>query len=281
MLKRDAIVLVVLCGLVVLCAGAGRMHAKLVMCDANLKSIGEAMRMYCDSYDGKMPTLNPSFINGKWVDGNCIHAQYVCSMYDASATPNQVWLLLGCLLKAGLVSDGRTLYCPSAPGYMDEYLSYSNPAPWGSNLPNQMPNINGTGNIWLRITKGYIYWPQSTTLVTAGYHGVGGVLLDGNGYSRYKVGQPAPPYLASQLDPARAMVVDGEAQKDESGKYKVNALFGDGHIRYQLVPQYSGKWICPYQGSRPSGAIATEWYSDGVLWDNVTLMSNYMYLLQP
>jgi hypothetical protein len=274
--KRDAIVLIVICCVVVVCAGATR-GSKLLMCTTNLKKIGEAMPMYCDSYDGKMPTVS---------GGNYIRSHYVCATYDT--TTGQVWTMLGCLFKAGLVPDGRTFYCPSTRGWMDEYLAFSNPAPWGSNLDKQAPNPPGFGIIWLRITKGYIYWPQSTTMVTgsgSNLYGVGGVLLDSGGSSgaslRYKVGQPAPPYLASQLDSGRALVADCEGQKDDSTRYNVNTLFPDGHTRYQLVPQYNGKWICPYQVHRPADSVASEWYGDGTMWDNIAMMSNYMYLLQP
>jgi prepilin-type processing-associated H-X9-DG protein len=286
MRKRDAVVLAILVTFVVLNAGAFRMHSKVLMCTTNLQKIGQALPMYCESYDGKMPSMNlyVNYTDNKWHSENCERAHWAISQYQPGT--GQAWSGLGCLFKAGLTPDGRTFYCPSAAGYMEEYASYCSPAPWGSNLQLQMPNSPGNGNLWLRITKGYIYWPQGNQNVASSYiNPFDGKPLgypnSSNGYSRYKIGYPAPPLLYSQLAPSKAMAVDSEPQQDDGTNYKVNGLFGDGHVRYQLVPRYNGLWICPYQASRPATAIPSQWYGDGMLWNDITLVSQYVYQLEP
>jgi hypothetical protein len=57
----DAVVLISLCAIVVLAAGAmtlgGRMHAKTVMCQQNLRANGMALNQYVEDYQGNLPTL--------------------------------------------------------------------------------------------------------------------------------------------------------------------------------------------------------------------------------
>jgi prepilin-type processing-associated H-X9-DG protein len=300
MRKCDAVVLVVICGIALLSTGAmsvgGRMRAKTLMCTANLQKIAQAMAAYTDNYDGKMPTMNVYTYSGTWRAQNCIRVNYVLSQYSDGASPRQIWMLLGCLFKAGLITDGRTFYCPATTGAMEEFLSYSNPAPWGSSIQLQVPNSgpDGNGNMWLRARKGYIYWPQGKQMVTESFRNP----YDGqplgepdstNGWGRYAVGKPAPPLKFADLGPNYAYAVDGEGQRDDSGGYKINTLFGDGHVKYQFVPRFTdpatGKrlWICPYQGSRPANADPLEWYrqSDGYWWDSVTNICNYVYALEP
>jgi hypothetical protein len=240
--------------------------------------------VYWGTYDGKMPTMNAYGSGGQWYYGNCIRPHYVYSVYYAEATPNQEWMLLGCLFKAGMVPDGRTFYCPATNGSMDEYGAYSNPGPWGSNIDQQTPNIGpgATGNLWIRATKGYVYWPQGREMVKTGWI----TPYDSNPMPsvsswRYEIGKPASPFKASDLDTTKVMAVDGTPQRDSTGGYKVNTLFPDGHTNYQFVPKHGDKWICPYQGGRPLDMNPAEWYGDSALLDSVTKICNYMYAFQP
>jgi hypothetical protein len=291
--KADAAMLLLLTAAVVLAGGAfrigGREHAKMVMCSINQKSIGQAMSVYSDSYDGLMPYMETYTENGKWYGQNCMRAHFCISKYDYSA--GQVWQGLGGLFKAGLISDGRSFYCPSAPGAMDEYLSYSSPAPWGNNLQLQSPNNPGNGNVWLRITKGYIYWPQGRLPVLPGFRSPYspyplGYPESSSGWGRYAVGKPAPPLKYADLGPGYALTTDGTAHTGQTG-YQMVSLFGDGHVNMQKAQQYlrpsDGKllWIRAYQCGLPAGANPADWYGDGSTWDNVTMICNWIYMLQP
>jgi prepilin-type N-terminal cleavage/methylation domain-containing protein len=280
--------------------------AQRVQCGSRLKGIGSTMAPYADMYDGKMPAMEVNWGNGKYLTCNAIRAHFIYSKYDSSANPTQSWTLLGCLFKAGLIDSGKLFYCPATQGWLDEFNSYSNPAPWGSNLPAQAPNNPGNGNIWLRATKGYVYWPQgrkmltgnTTTILTpysqynlgsgndASFAG-SGVETSNNGWGRYKVGKPAPPIKYADIGPSYAFAADGEAHAVRGSGYMTGAAFGDGHTNLQRVPQYLDpadnklKWICPYQGHRPADANPAEWFGDGNLWVDATLIHNYMYALQP
>jgi prepilin-type N-terminal cleavage/methylation domain-containing protein len=266
--------------------------AKRLQCSSRLKGLGSSLQPYCDAYDGMMPLMNFEVVGGKWTFQNAIRAHFIYSAYDATATPKQAWLLLGCLFKAGLIDNGKLFYCPATEGWLDEYMSYSTPAPWGTNLDQQQPNIgpSATGNIWLRGTKGYVYWPQGRkmlkSLATTPYDSR--AFGDGSGWGRYAINRPAPPMKFADIGPSYAFATDGEAHTVKGSGYMCGAVFGDGHTNIQKVPQYKDtadggkvKWICPYQGHRPSDADPTEWYGDGTLWNGNTLICNYIYALQP
>jgi prepilin-type processing-associated H-X9-DG protein len=280
MRKRDTIVLVFLAAFAMVTAGAlrvgGSTRQKVMMCASSFRKIGAAVSVYCDTYDGKMPTMDGGSYSTT-PNSTFVKAFWLLSTYDVT-TSKQTWYNEGCLFKIGAIHDGTMFYCPTTPGAMSEYYSYSNPAPWGSNLQQQSPNNPGNGNVWLRMTKGNIYWPQSKVLATSADIS----RLGDNANLRYKVGYPMPVNKLSEMDTARAMIVDNQGLKDADGTYKVNALFGDGHVVFQPVPQYQGKWICPYNGGRPSDAIPAEWYSDGTtITTTQTMMCYYMYQFQP
>jgi prepilin-type N-terminal cleavage/methylation domain-containing protein len=261
--------------------------AKRLQCGSREKGLAASLSIYCETYDGLMPLMWPEDPANPptWKFTNSMRAHFVYSMYNASMSPNQIWLGLGCLFKAGNIDSGRLFYCPATEGWLEEYQSYSNPAPWGTNLPAQPGNTTiTTGNIWLRGTKGYVYWPQGRLMLKSTTK----TPYDSaafNAWSRYLVDRPAPPLKYADLCPSYAFATDGMAHQVKGSGYMVSAAFGDGHTNFQKVPQYNDagkmKWICPYQGHRPSDANPTEWYGDGDLWVTGTQMCNYVYALQP
>jgi hypothetical protein len=283
MRKRDVIVLVLICGFAVMSAGAlrrgGSMRARTLMCTVNMQKVGQGMSAYFGTYDGRMPVTWVSVTGGKRVSANCVRYHYMFSWYDdvSGVQPPQIWLQFGCLYKAGIVPDAETFYCPATEGSMDDYKSYGGHSPWG-----ELPQYGNPAPTYIRLTTGFAYWPQARGMVTgtSTLYGVDGVALTSNGYGNYRAGLPAPALKASDIDAGRAMAADNGPQPDGLGGYKVNTLFPDGHTNYQPVPRYDGKWICPSRGRRPTDVPESQWYGDGNLLDNVTMMSNYMYLLE-
>jgi hypothetical protein len=254
----DAVVLVGLCAAVVLTAGAmsigGRMHAKTVMCQQNLRCIGQALNQYVDKYNGGLPSLEKGTVYPY------MQHYYVIERSTSSDQSGPfTWYHLGCLFGAGLITDGRTFYCPRAAGGLDEYRQYASSSPWGT-LPQYLagtttPIPPNTSNQWLRTIKGYIYWPQSRSLMQS-YE----LPQYGNGlmYPLYAVGFPKPVLKAADLDPAKAIVADIVYHADGS-QYMTNAVFMDGSVVYQNVPQAgSGKKLyydyTQYGGSYDSPA---------------------------
>jgi prepilin-type N-terminal cleavage/methylation domain-containing protein len=275
--------------------------AQRLQCQSRLKALGATLSPYAEAYDGRMPNMNEYLVGNAWKHSNAIRAHFVYSDYNASASPNQCWILLGCFFKAGNIDNPKLFYCPATAGWLEEFNSYNNPAPWGTNIQMQAPNVSSTatGNMWLRGTKGYVYWPQGRKMVGPGFSHPydsqalgaqpGGTDGSTNGWGRYKVGKPAPPLKYSDIGPSYAFATDGEAHAVKGSGYKVGAVFGDAHVNLQLVPQYvvpaTGvkQWICPYQGHMPEDANPLEWYAQGnnTQWDDVTIICNYMYKLQP
>jgi prepilin-type processing-associated H-X9-DG protein len=231
----DAIVLVVLCAAVVLTAGAmsigGRIHAKTVMCQQNLRCIGKALNQYVEEYQGKLPTAEYTGSRGTYIT----HHYLMGTMnYTTGA---KTWFYLGCLFGQGLITDGRTFYCPATKGGLDEYLHYCSPTPWGT-LPQTINSQNGTGNEWLRVNMGYLYWPQSKDLADQTY--VNGYSM---AYYNYKVGYPKTPATADRVDTSKAIVTDKFFHVES--QYKANALFWDGSVAYRdNAKAADGKLIC-------------------------------------
>jgi hypothetical protein len=258
----DAVVLIALCAVVVLTAGAmtigGRMHAKTVMCQQNLRAIGQALNLYAEDYQGKLPTLER---------GTYTWHYYVLRAENPTGSGIYPWYHLGCVFGHGLINDARTLYCPATKGAMDEYIQYTNPAPWGT-MP-QMYNYQNQTNQWLRASKGYIYWPQSKDLATqmdvAGY---------GSGNTLYEVGCPKPATTLAKLDTSKAICSDSVYHFD-GGNYKVNGLFWDCSVRYQDVPKSAeGKWLY-YQQTTVFGEVVPA--SSEM---RLVTMAKWMWLLQ-
>ena len=79
--------------------------AQRIQCQSRLRNIAAAIGPYASTYDGKMPTMNAYAEGGRWITENCIRAHYIYSQWDASA--GQIWVLLGCLFKAGIIERSR------------------------------------------------------------------------------------------------------------------------------------------------------------------------------
>jgi len=246
-------VLIMVVVFVLLNAGAlhvgGRLRAKTLACRKNLKEIGTALVDFCDMSDGTLPALERD---------TYIYHYYIVRRETAPSSGVYKWLHLGCLYDAGLLSDGRTFYCPVAEGATDEYLIYSNPAPWGT-LPQVYNSV--VGNQWVRTREGYLYWPQSTTILTSA--------PTGEMWPNYEQGYPTSATAVTYLDQTRAVVADIVFHQEERGK--VNALFWDGSVVYQ---------------NGPTGADGTRWYFDSMQrpdgedgWELVKL-ARWMYALQ-
>jgi hypothetical protein len=281
MRKRDAIVLLLICGFVLLNAGAlrtgGSMRAKLLMCTTNMKKLGEVLPVYCDGYDGRMP-YPASVVQGGL---SYIKTPYeICMDPDRNATtPNDVWVNLGCLYKAELVSSGMLFYCPANPSGFAEYDSYcwsgsldasgnKVRVPWGTTY-----NWPTYASSWWHVSamKGYIFWPQSKHLLTQADFNVLSSQPGVNPAVRYRVGLPATPANFSDMNPNKAF--SGDYQAHNVPGYSVGAVFGDGHVNMQNVPVDNGKYWYPYQSSPPAGATVSQWSERNT--------SEYMNALQP
>ena len=134
---------------------------------------------------------------------------------------------LGCLYRAGIVTDARIFYCPASTQEQFQYESYVNPLPpntsheWGT-LPQVFNNVNLMSQ-WVRV--GYTYFPMDSTIPME-MSTNGQLLAPKYTARRYDKLDLDIPYLADVLWYRRTM-----SHKTEGG-YSLNALFKDGHVVY-------------------------------------------------
>ena len=205
-----------------------------VRCANQMKQIGAAIAMYADAYNGWLPFYggwDPSFDPPY----NCVDTGTIGCPRDESHPyavfrMNEQWcengditkpypMKLGCLYRAGIITDARVFYCPASTQEQYQYESYINPPPWGT-LPQDF-NTRNSMNQWVRV--GYTYFPVDPT-----------VRMESNGAlkapihtaRRYDGVDMQIPYLADVLWYRETM-----SHKTESG-YSLNALFKDGHVVY-------------------------------------------------
>ena len=218
--------------------------AKRLQCQTRLKAIGTAIAPYADTYGGKMPLMTSA--DNRWQ-----HGHWQLASLDAG-TGIQTWYGLGCIFKSGFVTDGRLFYCLATEGWLDEYLSYCNPAPWGTHLDQQQPNIGpgATGNLWLRCTKGYSYWPLARKNWTAtDFAAVKAGSDAGNNFTaRYAVTSAAAPVNYADIGMSRSLCFDFSIHQVKGSGYNINVLFGDSHVILHKVPKNAAdKYMYPWQ----------------------------------
>ncbi|MHC4737167.1 MAG: prepilin-type N-terminal cleavage/methylation domain-containing protein [Planctomycetota bacterium] len=126
-----------------------REHAKRVKCSSNLRSVGQALGMYADAYEGKLPQND---------DPGHPYTAYRGDKHYAKHPTKRTPMKMGLLYETGHISLPQIFYCPSNSWDWLQYESYTQPPPWGT-LPQDYNTINGSNN-WVR--TGYSFYPQST-----------------------------------------------------------------------------------------------------------------------
>jgi prepilin-type N-terminal cleavage/methylation domain-containing protein len=225
-----------------------RATALRLQCRTRIKTIVGAMSPYAETYDGKVPQMTGASDpvtswSGKFMRGHWFLSEQIGTV--------QKWYALGCFYKADFTTDPRLFYCPAVQGWRDEYSSYCNPAPWGSNLDQQAPNI-GAGNIWLCAKKGYTYWPLGRKRLTDSEYAQ---LATQTGVSlRYRAGYPGPVPKFNDVDPTRPLSFDCAPHTVKGSGYNYDIGFGDGHVVMQANPRQPGtnKYYFWYQQDKES-----------------------------
>lgn len=237
--------------------------AQRVQCSTKLKGISNAFQLYSDETGGDLPTLERKSFT---------YHYYVYRRENPTGSGIYYWYGMGCLYGAKKIENPMNFYCPATEGWRDEYNLYNNPSPWGS-LP-QVSNTDGTagtaGNQWLRVKRGYIYWPQSQEVYTTAKAPAAGEEAE-----IYKVGYPRTPTKFADLNQGKCLASDYTWHAVKGSGYTVNVVFPDSHVVLNKVPTdpATGKyWVF-------SGLIVP----DDVPSTNqlVKLLAEYMYQLQP
>jgi prepilin-type N-terminal cleavage/methylation domain-containing protein len=224
--------------------------AQRVQCQTRLKAIGGAIAPYAENYDGKVPMLTGAPYTasaGVYMRGHWNVAELHLGV--------QYWYALGCLYKANFVTDGRLFYCPAAPGWREEFLSYSSAdiGPWGTNILQQPANAGknpDTDNIWICVKRGYTYWPLARGRLTPQEYSRINTLPGVTNFNlRYAAGYPGPAVKYADLDPTRAISWDASPHAIKGSGYNYDVAFGDAHVVMQRVPRdkVTGQYLYWYQ----------------------------------
>jgi prepilin-type N-terminal cleavage/methylation domain-containing protein/prepilin-type processing-associated H-X9-DG protein len=246
-------------------------RAMRISCESNLHQIGIGIFLYAADSGDQMPPCRIEI-----VDGNSVWYPYEIGRIAAPATWNQGPHNLASLWVTKAVPDGKVFYCPSAASLVAnsyQYGVYAKTAAWpfGEDPADGFYN-NG-------ITRaGYSYIPQAKTQGTDAR----GNPLPYASITLKSVAEPSGNVSynllkISQINTSKSMCTDlvfssapASQPHREGGVGAINALFGDGHVRFQ------GKSLVP-------GAFTSTAAGDFSDWStlNCTGVRTIMYMWQP
>ena len=260
-------IIAILAAMLLPALSSAKERAKRSQCANSLKQMGIAMNMYVGDNNATYPLL-------KWSDGGSVWYPYEMARFTSPSDSGleMGWENLGLLYATGLLPSPAIFYCASNPRNpndvynVDYYQDTTYKWPFGM-FDGSNPNKY--------VRSGYSYFPQNRKGDPAGAQTIpnvpqaGQVLLpavnpketaSGNG------GQGASTPVSSwnvvtamkenNVDPAKAIVCDNLASSDniyhrgKAGSVAgLNALFADGHVRWQDAKQNSalfnknGVWL--------------------------------------
>jgi prepilin-type N-terminal cleavage/methylation domain-containing protein/prepilin-type processing-associated H-X9-DG protein len=210
---------------------AARERAKRVVCGSNLKQIGQGVLMYGSETNGKLPNLQPSCDNYPW-------RTYLAYQKEVSQSNKSVAYALGVLFESKIITNAKVFYCSNVRENGKKYEDNTQPG-------HQWPYTTASDG---RIRVGYSFYPQN---------GSKKVLVDTSYARGFSV--PAPATRQAELSANYAICCDvtstydtiAHKQKSEIG---LNALFGDGHVRFCSDKALANKKLWYPEGEgRPAG----------------------------
>jgi prepilin-type N-terminal cleavage/methylation domain-containing protein/prepilin-type processing-associated H-X9-DG protein len=236
-------IIAILAALLLPALSRAKEKALRVNCASNLKQIGIGIVMYTDD--------NRTLPACKFRDAN---SWYPYEMMRVSPPQNITMgpYNLGLLWSTKDVPAPKVFYCPSNRKGVNDSFTYdhfvSATAPWPFGAAATDDNVR----------SGYSYFPQSKELETVSVPGgVGSRKLP---VVRADKNEPAKsmvllvPLKQTDLDPAKSMVVDGVHSLDAiphrvGSADGLNALFGDGHVKWQSASRLPAAFDAKLWGS--------------------------------
>ena len=242
-------IIAILAAMLLPALASAKERAKRIQCMNSLKQMGIAIQMYVGDNNSTLPTL-------KWAPSGSVWYPYEMARFTA---PNDAgletgWENLGLLYVTKLLPNPAIFYCGSNPkdptsGFsFEHYQTDTHQWPFG-----EFDTAPATPEV---IRSGYSYFPQNSALdvatVIPGVPSIGSVALptvNPKATSSSHGGQGAATAISSwsvvtpmkegSFDPNKAIVTDD--LHNSSGSYHrsgqnvagLNALFGDGHVRWQ------------------------------------------------
>lgn len=228
-------IIAILAAMLLPALGKAKERALRINCASNLKQIGIGIFMYAGDNEDKMP---PNRVNAT---SGSVWYPYEIGRRGAGHTWTEGPHNLGSLWESKDIPDGKVFYCPSSRRYPGNfrYDTYAQIDVWPFGQSTSDPGWNGG------ITRaGYSYFPQSKSKGVDArgnplpYAEMNQTKVNGVTYNLLKL---------SSINVNKSMCTDlvysssPDAQPHRDGGVGgLNALFGDGHVRFQsqrTVPQ--------------------------------------------
>ena len=250
-------------------------RAKRIQCLNGERQMGVAIKMYSDDNNSIYPTL-------KWSASGSVWYPYEMARFTAAndAGLDVGWENLGLLYATKLLPNPEIYYCGSNPKDVANPYTFEHYATSNNKWPFGMFDTDPAGNKYAR--SGYSYFPQNQSLdapiAIPGVASVGNVALptvNPKDTSTARGGQNAAqtinnwnvvtPMKEAAIDLNKAVVTDNLANsanifhKNKGAPAGLNALFGDGHVRWQearnnpLLFDKNGVWAAIDSSSAPAG----------------------------
>ncbi len=217
-------------------------------CANNLKQIGIGCNVYATDFNDFLPNVNLPGPTENFYQTTLACRTTAVPGTTISAGPYG----LGQLFFNAGVNNPQVFYCPSILTGKYSFSYYTAPGyPWPAMTPTAAADPGNMGNPFVR--TGYDYYPQSKTKITVTDTG-GSVQVGAITFVSTSFLPPSPPGggVNSEPQPAQLKLTTGvdlnKAMADDSLKswalinhkyrnnpYGQNAVFPDGHVRFQTV----------------------------------------------
>jgi prepilin-type N-terminal cleavage/methylation domain-containing protein/prepilin-type processing-associated H-X9-DG protein len=247
-------IIAILAAMLLPALAAAKQKAWLASCTSNLRQIGIGIDEYAGDNNDAVP---PS---GWKSGGNPWETHEVCRYSGVGQSPNNGTITegpygYGSLYFGDYVKNGKVFYCPAV---LTGEFAYGTYAAAGYPWPAIPPGYLYLPNTYVRAS--YDYYPQSRQLdTTATTVGGNRYYLPTMTYQKITftspiAGNPAQSAITvvaglktSNVDQKKAMATDlltstitGLNHKLGGDPYGVNAVFGDGHVKFQTVSGHNG-----------------------------------------
>lgn len=192
-------------------------------CISNLRQSGVGVNMYATDANGYMPVCGWPKDQSPW------QTYSAARVLSDGVTISRGFMSLGLLFRTTVVPNAQVFYCPSVKNAGDNrsYSYYSTRAPWPSTLDgseqvrtyyNYYPQLRDVGSMGNVLLPKLIFKP---------------VTLEFGGSFEMIVTKQSEVDMNKSISTDQIMDIEYTAHKD--GRYiaGINALFADGHVRYQ------------------------------------------------